>query len=78
MADPKPCSTCALYYGQSGRCAEHGIPAEAARRDHYLCGPEGHYHSSPPPPLGWGRILLLAVAALVVIGAALVHHGVLP
>lgn len=76
MRADKPCTTCALHY--RGRCAEHGIPAEAARRDDYLCGPEGHNHSTPPKPLSMGWLALAAVATLVVIGAALVHHGVLP
>ena len=66
MRADKPCTTCALHY--RGRCAEHGIPAEAARRD----------HSQPPTPLSWGWLALAAVATLVVVGAALVHHGVLP
>ena len=35
-------------------------------------------HSPPPTPLSWGWLALAAVATLVVVGAALVHHGVLP
>lgn len=53
-------------------------PAEAARHEATLCGPHGRDHSTPPPPLSWGWLALAAVATLVVIGAALVHHGVLP
>ena len=54
------------------------MPAEAARHEATLCGPHGRDHSPPPTPLSWGWLALAAVATLVVVGAALVHHGVLP
>ena len=60
------------------RGAEWDMPAEAARHEATLCGPHGRDHSPPPTPLSWGWLALAAVATLVVVGAALVHHGVLP
>ena len=76
MRADKPCTTCALHY--RGRCAEWDMPAKAARHEATLCGPHGRDHSPPPTPLSWGWLALAAVATLVVVGAALVHHGVLP
>ena len=55
-----------------------GERVEAARNEPTLCGPHGRDHSPPPTPLSWGWLALAAVATLVVVGAALVHHGVLP
>lgn len=59
----RTCESCVFFSSETGTCGPYGMPAEAARADVILCGPDAAEWDPAAPLLprwAWATIVVLA------------------